>query len=144
MDACPKCGNIEIIESILQTGPHYSRIDCPDCGFIKWGKKPREVKEVAEKKKVTFLVGVPASKRVEFGMGEYERENLLHEYSKTHHEFSKMIQWFDDPNTAPDQKEKFVPTMREMFKSCVLMLDLMERAGITDKMIVDDLSLPIY
>jgi len=128
----------------MTQGPHYSRIDCPDCGFIKWGKKPGKEKEMAEKieNKCTFLVGVPATKRVEFGLGDYEREQLLKTYSKTHYEFSKMLSWFDDPNTGPEQKEKFVPTMREMFRSCVLIHELMERAGISDKMIADDLSLP--
>jgi predicted RNA-binding Zn-ribbon protein involved in translation (DUF1610 family) len=141
INACPKCGNIEIAETVMQSGPHYSRIDCPDCGFIKWGKKPRKESVMADNK-VAFLVGVPATKRVEFGLGEYEREQLLKEYSKTHHEFSKMLQWFDDLHTSPEQREKLVPTMREMFKSCMLMLDMMERAGISDKMLVDDLSLP--
>ena len=97
---------------------------------------------MAEEKKVAFLVGVPATKRVEFGLGDYEREQLLKEYSRTHHEFSKMLQWFDDHHTSPDQKEKFVPTMREMFKSCMFMLDMLERAGVSDKALVEDLSLP--
>lgn len=142
VNTCHKCGNVELIETIMRSGPHYSRIDCPDCGFIKWGKKPREVNGMAGEKKVTFLVGVPATKRVEFGMGDYEREQLLKEYSRTHHEFSKMLSWFDDHKTSPEQKEKFVPTMREMFKSCMLMLDMLERAGVSDKALVDDLSLP--
>lgn len=140
--ACHKCGNVELIETIMQSGPHYGRIGCPDCGFIKWGRKPREEAIMAENNKVTFLVGVPATKRVEFGMGDYEREQLLKEYSRTHHEFSKMLSWFDDHKTSPEQKEKFVPTMREMFKSCMLMLDMLERAGVSDKALVEDLSLP--
>ena len=137
---CPKCGNIEIAETVMQSGPHYSRIDCPDCGFVKWGKMPR--KEAAMAEKVTFLVGVPATKRAEIGMGDYEREHLLKEYSKTHNEFSKMLGWFSDLKTSIEAKEKFIPTMREMLKSCVFMLEVMERAGISDKAIAEDLSLP--
>lgn len=94
------------------------------------------------KQKATFLVGVPDTKKLEIGIGEYERENLLKEYSKTHHEFRKMLQWFDDPSTDLKQKEQFLPTMKEMFRSCVFMLETMERAGVPDKMIADDLSLP--
>jgi hypothetical protein len=135
---------VEIAETIMTQGPHYSRIDCPDCGFIKWGKKPGKEKEMAEKieNKCTFLIGVPESKKAEIALGNYEREELLREYSKTHHEFSKMLQWFDDQKTDPKHKEQFLPAMREMLKSCVFMLETMERAGVPDKMIADDLSLP--
>jgi single-strand DNA-binding protein len=40
-DVCRWCGSIDLQETIMDHGPHYSRLDCNDCGkFVKWGKKP--------------------------------------------------------------------------------------------------------
>lgn len=40
-ECCKWCGSIDLRETIMSHGPHYSRLDCNDCGkFVKWGKKP--------------------------------------------------------------------------------------------------------
>lgn len=38
---CSDCGCTSTKETIMETGPHYSRIDCAACHkFVKWGKTP--------------------------------------------------------------------------------------------------------
>jgi ribosomal protein S27AE len=142
INACPKCGNIELTETIMQSGPHYSRIDCPDCGFIKWGKKSgKEERQLADKN-VTFLVGVPDNKKMEIGLGAYEREQLMHQHNKTFHEFCKMASWFNNPNTDPKQKAQFVPVLKNMIETIYMQTKILEYAGIPDDFIAENLSLP--
>jgi single-strand DNA-binding protein len=42
-ECCKSCGSVDLKVTIMNHGPHYSRIDCNDCGkFVKWGKKPEK------------------------------------------------------------------------------------------------------
>lgn len=64
-DACRWCGSIDLVETIMDHGPHYSRIDCKDCGkFVKWGKKPddREPAEPGNTKENRRMGGIAMNK----------------------------------------------------------------------------------
>lgn len=38
---CPKCQSENTREIIMETGPHYAKLVCVDCGrWIKWVPKP--------------------------------------------------------------------------------------------------------
>ena len=39
---CGECGaDVEVVEKILGEGPHYSKIECAECGkYLAFGKKP--------------------------------------------------------------------------------------------------------
>lgn len=143
MKACTKCGNIELTETIMQSGPHYSRIDCPDCGFIKWGKKPGKEEGMAGKsEKTTFAIGVPDNKKMEIGLGVYERESLMLQHNRTFCEFCKMVSWFTDTNTDPKSKVQFVPILKNMIETIYMQTKILEFAGIPDENIAENLSLP--
>ena len=41
---CKHCKSPNIIETIMPEGHvHYSRLDCPDCGKMGWGRKPENI-----------------------------------------------------------------------------------------------------
>lgn len=88
------------------------------------------------------MVGVPEDKKMEIGLGTYEREQLLHQYNKTFSEFCKMTAWFNDPDTAPEEKTRFIPILKNMIETINIQTKLLECAGIPNEVIADNLSLP--
>jgi hypothetical protein len=108
---------------------------------LKWGKRPGEEKSMAEK--ITFLVGVPDDKKMEIGLGTYEREQLMHQHNKTFHEFCKMASWFNDPKTDPKQKTQFIPCLKNMIETIYMQTKILDCAGVPDENIAENLSLPL-
>lgn len=92
--------------------------------------------------KVTFMVGIPETKKMEIGLGKYEREHLLHEHNKAFHEFCKMASWFNDTKVQPENKVKFVPILKNMIETIYMQTKILDYAGITDEEIAENLSFP--
>jgi hypothetical protein len=45
-DTCPRCGATGV-PTLLTTGQHYARLDCPEHGWIRWLQKPRTAESTA-------------------------------------------------------------------------------------------------
>ena len=51
-ECCKSCGSYDLNVTLMNHGPHYSRVDCKDCGeFVKWGKKTSEAASNGKKYK---------------------------------------------------------------------------------------------
>jgi len=78
-------------------------------------------------------------------MDEQSKNKLIADFAKEFHNCRKMIDWFDDPapnDEVRNQKLEYFSQMYWILEGLYKTLDIMLKAGIPEKYIVENLDLP--
>lgn len=80
-----------------------------------------------------------------FLMDDHSKQDLIAEFAKEFHKCRKMIDWFDDPASSNEGREKkleFFMQMPWILEGLHQTLTIMIKAGVTEKEIIEALDLP--
>lgn len=70
------------------------------------------------------------------------REGLLYGYSKIFDNYNQMAEWFNSLDVGVDDKEQYLPQLKNMIKTLNTLMELFEILGITNWELANNLCCP--